>query len=46
MVNVRSDMLRFYGKKGFEIVSEEPFPVEHTCRLTRPVTFIIMRKKI
>ena len=46
VVNHRTDILPMYSALGFVEYGTEPFPVDCIAELTRPVTMILMRRRV
>ena len=46
VVNLREELLSFYGRLGYEEAGTEPFPEAERERLTSPCHFVVMRKPL
>ncbi len=46
VVNLRRELLSFYGRLGYLEAGTEPFPESESERLTSPCHFVVMRKPL
>jgi GNAT superfamily N-acetyltransferase len=46
VVNLREELLSFYGRLGYVEAGTEPFPKSESGRLTSPCHFVVMRKSL
>jgi GNAT superfamily N-acetyltransferase len=45
-VNLRDELPAFYGRFGFEVTGEQPWPAEELHRISRPAHFVTMSKTL
>lgn len=46
IIHLRTELPVIYGKLGYTVTGEEPYPVERNHMLTQPVHFITMTKEL